>query len=152
MASHASTSRHFCNCFSNKEQIELHHDSNLSRQFGNNYFDLWVKAMMCSKKELINCICLLWLSQCKAVGSVLGNTDMFEKPSFDNSGPPNVSFIIAQTIQLIKQYNIKLDRQCIPGNDPWHMLPVFEMYDCNVSLLSKSELKRFINCMQQNVS
>ena len=105
---------------------------------------------MGSKKELTNRICSLQLSQSKAVGSFIGNTDIFEKPSLDNSGHPNITFIIAHTIQLIKQYNIKLDRQCIPGDDPQRMLPVFETYDRDISLLSKSELQLFLNCMQQN--
>ena len=104
-----------------------------------------------SKKELINRICLLRLNQCKAVGSFLGNTDVFENPSLDNSGHPNIPFIIAHTIQLIKQYNIELDRQCIPGDARQRVLPVFETYDQDISLLSKAELKLFLNCMQQNV-
>ena len=105
-----------------------------------------------SKKELINRICLLrLLSQCKAVGSFLGNTDVSEKPSLDNSGHLDISFVIAQTIHLIKQYSIKLDRQCIPGNNPQCRLPVFETNDHDTSLLSKSELKLFLNCMWQKV-
>ena len=79
--------------------------------------------MMDSKKELINCTCLLQLSRFKVVGSFLGNIDVFEKPSLDNSGQPNISFVFAHTIQLIKQCNIKLDRQCNPGDYMECLLP-----------------------------